>query len=148
MFWFNKKDPRTIYIDNRIEIVTMADSSAKNGYQTMIIKPDIKADFMNLPFVDNSFSLVVFDPPHLIGSGENCWLTKRYGRLKKDWEFTIAKGFSECFRVLNHLGTLIFKWNETDITVKKILSLTNELPLFGHKSGKSSKTHWISFLKE
>jgi len=27
------------------------------------------------------------------------------------------------------------------------LSLTPEKPLYGHRSGKQSKTHWIAFLK-
>jgi hypothetical protein len=27
------------------------------------------------------------------------------------------------------------------------LELTPERPLFGHKSGKLSKTHWVCFLK-
>ena len=44
-------------------------------------------------------------------------------------------------------GVLIFKWNETDIKVSEILKLTNEKPIFGHKSGKRSNTHWICFMK-
>lgn len=59
----------------------------------------------------------------------------------------LRKGFSECFRVLKTNGTLIFKWNETDIPVKEILALTEYKPLFGHISGKRSNTHWISFIK-
>jgi len=31
--------------------------------------------------------------------------------------------------------------------VREILALTPERPLYGHKSGKASKTHWIAFLK-
>ena len=42
---------------------------------------------------------------------------------------------------------LIFKWNETDIKVSDILKLTSEKPIFGHKSGKRSNTHWICFQK-
>ncbi len=64
------------------------------------------------------------------------------------WKEEIEKGFSECFRVLKPGGTLIFKWSETDIKVKEILQLTPEKPLYGHKSGKASKTHWIAFIKE
>ena len=57
------------------------------------------------------------------------------------------KGFAECFRVLRPNGTLIFKWNETDIKVSEVLALTDEKPVFGHRSGKASKTHWICFMK-
>lgn len=44
-------------------------------------------------------------------------------------------------------GILIFKWNEDQIKVSEILALTNEKPLFGHKSGKRMSTHWITFMK-
>lgn len=43
---------------------------------------------------------------------------------------------------------LVFKWNETQVRVSEILALINEHPLFGHKSGKREKTHWITFMKE
>ena len=52
----------------------------------LIIKPDVIMDFRNMPFEDNTFSLVVFDPPHLVRAGENSWLAKKYGRLPKDWK--------------------------------------------------------------
>lgn len=42
--------------------------------------------------------------------------------------------------------SLIFKWNETQIRVSEILALADE-QLFGHKSGKPEKTHWITFMK-
>jgi hypothetical protein len=59
----------------------------------------------------------------------------------------LRAGFAECFRVLRPEGTLIFKWCAAEIPVSRILALTPERPLFGHKSGKNSKTHWIAFLK-
>ena len=31
--------------------------------------------------------------------------------------------------------------------ILKDLALTPEKPLYGHRSGKQSKTHWIAFLK-
>lgn len=36
-----------------------------------IVSPDIVADFTKMPFPDNSFELVVFDPPHLIKADGN-----------------------------------------------------------------------------
>lgn len=147
MFWFDKSDSRVVFLDKRVETVTMKDCKAKGGYQTMHIRPDVQANFADLPFKNDTFYMVVFDPPHLVGSGDNCWLTKRYGVLRGNWEAMIAEGFYECFRVLRPLGALIFKWNETDMPVSRILALTNERPLFGHKSGKSSKTHWVAFMK-
>jgi hypothetical protein len=59
----------------------------------------------------------------------------------------LCKGFAEFFRVLRPEVTLIFKWCEYDVPVAEVLSLTPEKPLYGHRSGKQSKTHWIAFLK-
>lgn len=41
------------------------------------INPDVVCDFTDLPFEDASFSLVVFDPPHLTGAKETSWLVKK-----------------------------------------------------------------------
>ena len=105
--------------------------------------------------------MVVFDPPHLIkkkDAGEKYnsasdkvaptgWQQIKYGALYSDWKDMLTKGFSECFRVLKPEGFLIFKWNETDITVKEVLKCTDQKPIFGHKSGKRSNTHWMCFIK-
>jgi SAM-dependent methyltransferase len=45
-------------------------------------------------------------------------------------------GFAECFRVLRPGGTLIFKWNETQVPLKEVLALTPHKPLFGHPNGR------------
>ena len=42
---------------------------------------------------------------------------------------------------------MIFKWNEIQIPVAEILKLTPHRPLVGHRSGKRSDTHWMTFLK-
>ena len=91
--------------------------------------------------IDLDFDLIVFDPPHLIYAGENSWLAKKYGKLdKKNWPEIILKGFNECNRVLSDKGTLIFKWNDSQIHVNEILKIINRTPLFGDKRGK---TRWL-----
>lgn len=76
------------------------------------------------------------------------WQQTKYGALPdQDWHDVLANGFSECFSVLKPGGFLIFKWNETDIPVREVLKLTDQKPIFGHKSGKRSNTHWICFMK-
>lgn len=147
MFWFNRKNPAAVFIDKRKESFELKDSSSKGGSRSLVIDPDIQADFTALPFPDNSFSLVIFDPPHLIHNGKSGWLAKKYGKLEGDWREELRKGFSECFRVLKNEGTLIFKWSEYEVPVSQILELTTEKPLIGHKSGKQAKTHWIVFMK-
>lgn len=84
------------------------------------MKPDIQCDFTDLPFEDESFSLVVFDPPHLRYAGKTGWLAKKYGRLDEHWPEMLHDGFKECMRVLKEDGVLIFKWAETDIPAQKV----------------------------
>lgn len=147
MFWFDKTNKDVIFVDKRREIVEATDSSQKNGKRIININPDIIADFTKLPFENESFYMVVFDPPHMNSLGKNSWMSKKYGRLEDNWQEELRKGFYECMRVLKTNGTLIFKWNETDITVKEIIRIIEHEPLFGHKSGKRSNTHWMAFLK-
>jgi len=100
-----------------------------------------------LPFKDESFYHIVFDPPHLKQSGESSWLIKKYGKLPEDWKPYLKDGFDECWRVLKTNGTLIFKWNEDQILVSEIIKTIGRKPLYGHKSGRRSKTHWLAFMK-
>lgn len=144
MFWFDRADPRALFVDKRRE-TCVADT--REGRRTIVIDPDVLADFKALPFPDSSFSLVVFDPPHTF-SGKRGWMAKKYGTLLPDWRDEIRAGFAECFRVLCPRGTLIFKWNEHRIPVSTVLSLTPHRPLFGQRCGATAKTHWLVFHKE
>lgn len=146
-FWFKKQDRRGVFLDKRNGTSIVKDISSPGEHREITIRPDIQADFMALPFRSGIFDLVVFDPPHLKDHGNTSWLSMRYGRLEGDWEFEIQSGFIECFRVLRSAGVLIFKWSEVNIPISKVLDLVSERPLFGHRSGKKSKTHWVSFIK-
>ena len=147
MFWFDRQDDRVLFLDKRSETHELKDSSSKGGYRNLVIQPDSICDFTSMPFKDGSFKLVVFDPPHLVKCGKNSWLGKKYGILGADWKEDIRAGFSECFRILEPLGIMIFKWSEKDITVSTILKLTPERPLFGNRCGKHANSHWIVFMK-
>jgi len=147
MFWFDKEDSRAVFVDRRVEQHLLNDKSQKTGKRNLVISPNIQADFTNLPFVSNHFEMVVFDPPHLSKMGDLSWLALKYGKLTGDWREMLRLGFIECFRVLAPGGALIFKWNEMETKVSDILKLVDEKPLFGHRSGKHSKTHWITFTK-
>jgi hypothetical protein len=50
-------------------------------------------------------------------------------------------------RVLKPNGTLIFKWNENQIKVNRVIEAIKQQPLFGHPSGKNGQTIWMTFLK-
>lgn len=146
--WFDKDDPRALFIDKRRETHVLTDTTRAPGSRVLTVDPDIQADFTALPFSNESFALVVFDPPHLVRAGSSGWLAKKYGKLGADWKEDLRKGFAECFRVLKSQGTLIFKWNEQQVPVSQVLALTPERPLVGNRCGKSSQTHWLVFLKQ
>lgn len=147
MFYFDKNDPRVLFQDIRREETTLCDG------RTFSVKPDVIGDFTSMEFPDDTFSMVVFDPPHLRDWRKDKskplsgYQQIKYGALRADWKDTLAKGFAECFRVLRPGGFLIFKWCEHDIKVSTILKLTAQKPIFGHKSGKRANTHWICFMK-
>lgn len=149
MIWFNKNNELAVFVDKR-ELDCEAIWTSGDGKATRYcsIYPDIIADFTNLPFEDNTFYHVVFDPPHLIQGGDNAWMVKKYGKLNKDtWKQVLHDGFTECMRVLKPYGTLIFKWNETQIPVKDVIAAIGARPLYGNRSGKQGKTHWMAFIK-
>ncbi len=141
MFWFDKQNPNVVFADIRKENHILCDG------RTLEIKPDVQMDFRKMPFDDNTFKLVVFDPPHMKKLGKDTWMAQKYGVLFSTWETDIKQGFDECMRVLEPYGVLIFKWNEAQITLNKVLSVIGKHPLFGHVTGKHGRTIWMSFMK-
>jgi len=137
MFWFDKENSNVEFMDIREEEFDIYDKH-------VCVKPTTLGDFRDMPFQDNSFYLVVFDPPHLRWAGKKSIMKAQYGELKESWPEDIRKGFEECLRVLKPKGTLIFKWNETQIPLKDILKCFPQEPLFGQKR---KNTHWLVFMK-
>lgn len=160
MFYFDKQDERVLFQDIRDIETTLCDG------RHFEVKPDVQADFTNMPYPNETFRMVVFDPPHLLRNVGKSKFADIYGSLNpksrptgyqhikygslqnQNWRALLKRGFAECFRVLKHGGFLIFKWNETDIKVTEVLKLTPEKPIFGHISGKRANTHWICFMKD
>lgn len=131
MFWFDRENENTIYMDKRKERFEIHGKKIN-------VNPDVIADFRNMPFEDNSFYLVVFDPPHLKWAGPNSIMKAQYGKLNKDtWQEDLTRGFKECMRVLKPNGTLIFKWSDSQINVKELLKLIPFKPLFGNQRGNT-----------
>ncbi len=138
MFWFDKKNPDVIFADNREVETTLCDG------RSLVVKPDIKMDFRDMPYEDNSFKVVVFDPPHLCHAGTGSWLGQKYGILPRDWSTYLKSGFDECMRVLEPDGLLVFKWNEDQIKLYEVLKIFEVKPLLGDQRGK---TRWLLFMK-
>lgn len=122
--WFDKHHPAALYCDNRQE------------YETRIWKSR-----------DGTAERVCTVNPHLLNVGDSSWLAKKYGKLDQNWPAMLHDGFVECMRVLKTDGVLIFKWAESDIPAEKVWKAIGEKPLFGHHSGKRSKTFWACFIK-
>lgn len=142
MFWFDKENPHVLFQDFRRE-----DLDLNHGNRTCYIRPDHLGDFRKMEFSDESFYMVVFDPPHLIGAGKTGYMAKKYGSLGKTWREDLKAGFDESMRVLKTHGTLIFKWNESSIKVSELINVLQCEPLFGHRTLQTSKTIWLAFMK-
>lgn len=71
MMWFDKNNPMVVYADIRHLDEVLC------GTHPFKVSPDVEADFTDMPFPDNSFKLVVFDPPHLNKLGQKSWLAKK-----------------------------------------------------------------------
>ena len=144
--WFDKTNPLAVYCDKREEDMTMFFGRAHTSPHQLNVHPDVVCDFTDLPFADNSFSLVVFDPPHLLRAKETAWLVKKYGKLDENWREMLHDGFQEGMRVLKPDGVLVFKWSEYDIPANEVWKAIGQKPLFGHHSGKKSNTCWGCFM--
>jgi hypothetical protein len=145
MFWNDKKQKNTIFIDNRIE------EKGYNDYRpNREIKPDVVMDFRDLKFPDKKFKLIIMDPPHIISNSKNFRMARDYGVLDKEtWKEDIKRGFDECWRCLDDNGVFIFKWNETSVKRKEILEVLgrNKYLLFGNLMRSKIPTHWFVFMK-
>ena len=68
--WFQKDCTSAVYCDKRREewegdFGKTLRADGKKKHRHLVIDPDVQCDFTKLPFPDNSFALVVFDPPHV-----------------------------------------------------------------------------------
>lgn len=145
MFWWDKENEQVVFMDNRrVE----KGAFSNNWNPNWCVRPDVIADFRAMPFPDNYFKMVVYDPPHLTSGSEKSVINKKYGLLNKmTWKQDLIDGFSECWRVLEKNGVLIFKWNEANIKASELINSLPQQPLFGDFTGKTGKTIWMTFLK-
>ena len=62
-FWFDKENPAVVFADRRV----MESEAVGKGIEARVRKclPDVVMDFRKMDFPNESFQLVVFDPPHL-----------------------------------------------------------------------------------
>ena len=149
MFWFDNDHQSTVFSDCRYETHELKDASSKGGSRMLHIRPGVIADFTALPFYDETFSMVIFDPPHFMRNGKNGWMAKKYGTLNREtWQGDLRRGFRECFRVCKPFGTVLFKWNENEVPVAKVIHLSGREPLIGNWYGKHHESVFLAYLKD
>lgn len=114
-----------------------------------IVAPDVIADYTSLPFMDNCFDMILFDPPHLVRKElPPSWFRTKYGGMTEaNYKNNLTMGFRELFRVLKPMGTFILKWADIDKKLKEILKLVPYKPLFGTRTGQQNNSHWVLFIK-
>lgn len=149
--WFEKNHPFVTFLDKRNEIINTHNENTKikNG-RIIKIKPDINAQWEYLPFKNESFDMIVFDPPHLIQKNKvkSTTIKARYGVfLTSEYKQILKTGIKELFRVLKPKGTFILKWAETDKPLEEILTFFPYEPMFGTRTGQANKNHWVVFIK-
>jgi len=150
--WYQKNHPFVTFMDIRKGYTGNTDGTKLRNKRYFRLNPDIISEWKDAPFEDNSFDMVIFDPPHLIidrNSNKSC-LALRYGCLyKDDWQKVLREGIKKLFDVLKPNGIFILKWCENSAKVEEIIKLCPYPPLFGSntKSKGHTQNFWILFLK-
>jgi hypothetical protein len=163
MMWFNKNNKYTVFMDKRNDVDILADIEQFGENRGRPIfkewkpsNPTYQGDFRKTSFPDKTFRLIVWDPPHLKGSGSRkhqqglC-----FGVLQAEtWQSDFAKGFTELWRLLKDEGILIFKWHDSSFNFREVLKLFPHKPILGQttsnhvtKDGKRRHTFWFCFMK-
>lgn len=148
MWWWDKEHPLAVYMDKRSIPAAPKRSWKYQPNPNWKCEPDIVGDFRSMPFADESFQLVLFDPPHIIQrKPEGGLITMTYGSLEPATaDDDLRKGFSECWRVLARGGTLVCKWAGAMERVKPHFPAP---PIVGTRrvTKKGLGTRWMIFYK-
>lgn len=142
MFWYDKKNPNVHFMDNRI--LAPWSIPTRPNFE---IAPDELGCFTNTRFENNTFSVVVMDPPHLSKLWNTSRMAKKYGKLPKDWRDMITNGFNEAMRILKPYWVFVFKWNEVEIPLERVLDNIPFKPSLWQRTGKNNKTVWLIYIK-
>jgi len=140
--WYDKHNPHALYMDKYPR-------KFEDGMgRTCECVPDVVGDFRDMPFANDTFNLVIWDPPHIDHAGPNHWIRNKYGCAEKEtWETDLKAGFDECMRVLRPGGVLILKWSDVQLKIKKVLEIVGQNPVIGDR-GKGPNCIWCVFYKE
>ena len=104
MLWPNKNPPNTVFLDKETKLA---------------FPPDVFGAWSFLPFRDDAFNCIMFDPPHLIFMGPKS--KHRDPKDKKNWwginwpnRTSLLRSIISAQREFARVGKrLIFKWGES-----------------------------------
>jgi len=151
--WKNKNPPNVVFLDREKNLAT---------------PPDVIAVWQHLPFRDNSFETVLFDPPHdkfspsSVHMDPKGWHNGRiengrkiggtfWGSLEKGWAGIFYSAQKEFSRISNRL---CLKWNNSRHPLEIVLSLFENWVESLRKEHNSkmrrgkTQTWWITFNKQ
>jgi len=143
--WPNKNPPETVFLDKE---------------RDLLIPPDVIASWRALPFRDNCFSCILFDPPNDPSWGSTSGHRDPKGRKARFWGNPASRrnlvsdiyhGQKEFARISPRL---CLKWNETAITLEAILSLFDRwdekyrLEYLSRKKRGGSSTFWVTLIRK
>jgi SAM-dependent methyltransferase len=150
MWWWNKEHPLAIYMDkHRVprgsSEMLVTNEGKRHASPGWACEPDVVGDFRAMPFADETFQMVTFDPPHNVRTEALGVNGLMYGALHPDTEQEdLRRGFAECWRVLAPGGTLVFKWAGKIERVKPHFPAT---PIVGTRVPRGLQTWWLVFYK-
>jgi len=133
--WFNRLHDEAVFVDIRPEMA-----------------PTVVADTRQLPFDTGIFSLIVFDPPHMV-HGKTSKMGKQYGSFSAvEIRDTVRESAKEAFRCATEDAVMALKWSDHDVSLDSILEMMEGWePLFGHKvstlTQRKTSTYWVLLRK-
>jgi hypothetical protein len=147
-----------ILIDNRIGIQTpppLKDGTRPQSRQrSRTIEPTICASLAQLPFRDNTFNLIIFDPPWIKPSDILFWTYG--GWTHHDATINHYRANKEFHRVLQHSGVLLVKYQElapANKSLQNFIRTYNNFQLLlrtqnpSRRSAKTPPTLWLLFAR-
>jgi SAM-dependent methyltransferase len=150
--WYQKNYPNVIFMDKRAgKFYSHTPNGHKDQKRRIFVNPDVIGEWQHTPFRDNIFDMVIFDPPQIIRKEGSIpsGMAAKYGMFyTHNWRAQIEDGVRELFRVLKPEGQFILKWSDSSKSVDEVIKLIPYSPIFGTRTGRSNKTHWIIFLKQ
>ena len=144
MLWPNKNPPNTVFMDKEVGLKR---------------PPHVLGAWRYLPFRDNAFECIMFDPPHLIFMGPNSMHRDPGGASwwGINWpnRMTLLRTIIGAQREFARVASrLLFKWGESRDggTVNKLIPLFDkwkEVHRYTRPSRGRSRndTHWVTFIR-